>query len=65
MLIVDRFEGSYAVIECGDGSFINLPAVELPAGVKEGDVLSITVDSEATESRRASLQSRLNSLFKK
>ncbi len=65
MLIVDRFEGSYAVIECGDGSFINLPAVELPAGVKEGDVLSITVDSEATESRRASLQSRLNSLFNK
>ncbi len=65
MLIVDRFEGSYAVIECGDGSFINLPAVELPAGVKEGDVLSIAVDSEATESRRASLQSRLNSLFKK
>ncbi|MGX8794747.1 DUF3006 domain-containing protein [Fusibacter sp. JL298sf-3] len=65
MLIVDRFEGSYAVIECGDGSFINLPAVELPAGVKEGDVLSIAVDSEATERRRASLQSRLNSLFKK
>ena len=39
MLIIDRFEGEYAVCEEESGSFRKLPKVFLPAGSREGDCL--------------------------
>jgi len=53
MLIVDRFEGDWAVIEYGEITF-NLPRSLLPLDVKEGDVITvnISVDQSATNERR-------------
>lgn len=36
--VIDRFEGDYAVMEI-EGRMQNVPWRELPAGVREGDVL--------------------------
>jgi len=38
-LIVDRFEGDFAVCENENKEMINVCRSELPADVKEGDVL--------------------------
>ena len=40
-VIIDRFEGGYAVAEL-DGKMLNVPR-ELFAGAKEGDAIEITV----------------------
>ena len=53
MLIVDRFEGDWAVIEYG-GTTFNFPRSLLPLDVKESDVItiSISVDQTITNERR-------------
>ena len=64
-LVVDRFEGDYAVVEVdGDGT-VDLPRWLLPRGISEGDLLrarvgevegvwrvEIEVDAGETEARR-------------
>ena len=53
MLILDRFEGDWAVIEYG-GTTFNFPRSLMPSYVKEGDVItiSISVDQTTTKERR-------------
>jgi len=38
-VIVDRFEGKYAVCEKEGNVMINIEKSQLPKGVKEGDVI--------------------------
>lgn len=65
MLVLDRFEGSFAVIELSDGSTFNLPRELLPSSAKEGDVLRINVevDETATAARRKRIESLAEELF--
>ena len=42
-VIVDRVEGDYAVVEIDKGKMCNLP-IELVPNVKEGDVVTITIN---------------------
>lgn len=51
-VIIDRFEGNFAVVELEDKTFANLPFLLSPTGAKEGDVISISIDKEETERRR-------------
>jgi len=53
-VIIDRFEGKYAVCQREDMSMVNIDKSRLPYGAKEGDVLSIfndkiNIDKEETE----------------
>jgi hypothetical protein len=41
-VIIDRFEGDYAVVELPDRTMANLPKTVLPGG-KEGDTVEIKV----------------------
>lgn len=69
MLIIDRFEGEYAVCEEEGGSFRKLPKVYLPAGCREGDCLTASpdgqwqVDRAATAQRRRKIQELLGDLY--
>ena len=38
-LIIDRFEGDFAVCETEDLEFVNFPKAVLPLDAKEGDVI--------------------------
>lgn len=67
-LIIDRFEGTYAICEDQEKKMFAISLNELPQGVKPGDVLQISgagelsVDQEETQRRRkkmAGLQSKL------
>ena len=52
-LIVDRIEADFAVCEIEEGSFTDIPLKALPNGVKEGDVIKISVEAEETEKRKS------------
>jgi hypothetical protein len=62
--IVDRLEGDMAVLLVDESLKLNVPIALLPDGVREGDILdiSITIDEKATEDakeRVSSLMARL------
>ena len=39
--IIDRFEGDYAVVEWDGRQMKDIPRRDLPAGLKEGDVIRV------------------------
>lgn len=57
MLVIDRFEGEYALIKVNRRIF-HLPKALLPKGAKEGDMINIqiTIDQEAKEKQKPDLQ---------
>lgn len=68
-LIVDRFEGVYAICEDGEKKFFAIELSELPKEVHEGDVLEIgddgtlSVNAEKTAERRSFIRQKQNSLW--
>ena len=68
-VIIDRFEGEFAVCEVNDENrMINLPQKDLPEGAKPGDVLNIsdagiTIDNQETEDRKKRIDSLMDSLW--
>ena len=63
MLIIDRFEGDYAVTETSNG-FINIPRTDIPVGAREGDVLILNLDIACTDTRKKNIEGMMNKLFK-
>lgn len=66
MMIIDRFEENFAVIE-SDNGMIEIERKLLPENASEGDVIILTdgvyaVDTEATESRRMRIRNKLKML---
>lgn len=69
MIIVDRIEGAFAVCEMDDKSMQNIALSELPAGIKEGDVLvmdndTYVIDTKQTKERTERITQKMNRLFK-
>ncbi|MCB2310621.1 DUF3006 domain-containing protein [Clostridium tagluense] len=67
-VIIDRFEGSYAVCEKENRAMINVPKDKIPSGAKEGDVLNITndmitIDVEETEKRQREIEKLTEDLW--
>lgn len=68
MIILDRYEGDYAVIEV-DNQIINIDRNLLEEGLAEGDVLVLKQgryykDKEATSARRKYMADRFGKLWK-
>ena len=63
-LIIDRFEGDFAVCETQELKFVNIPKAALPDEAKEGDVISISIDKSQTDKRKEKINGLMNSLFK-
>ena len=63
-LIIDRFEGSWAVVEY-EGETFDIPRGLLPASAKEGDtlVLTLQVDPADTAARRRRIEDLMDDLF--
>ncbi len=64
MLIIDRFEGEWAVIELGRKTF-KIPRLLLPGESKEGDVVNIdvSIDKETTEKLKRETENLADNLF--
>jgi hypothetical protein len=66
---IDRFEGEYAVCEKSDKTMINIEKSKLPAGAKEGDILSIEddnikIDAGETVKRKRNIDRMMKDLWK-
>jgi hypothetical protein len=60
-VIIDRFEGYYAVCEKEDRTMLNILKKDINGVAKEGDVLliegeQITIDQETTEKRKKEIE---------
>lgn len=67
MIILDRFEGNYAVIEM-DEKIINVDKHLLDKDVKEGDVLTkinglYYTDNQATQKRKEDIKNRFKDMW--
>lgn len=61
-VIIDRFEGKFAVVETLSGETYNIPAALLQEA-HEGDVIEITVNHHETSKRKAAADNILNKLW--
>ena len=67
-LIIDRFEGIYAICEKEDQSMINIEKDKLPSNVKEGDVIIFEdgfykIDDNATNGRKKRIEKLMDDLW--
>ena len=62
-VIIDRFEGEYAIVEIELGNFVNIPKILLP-NAKEGDVVKIEIDKNETELQRKKIECLMENVFK-
>jgi len=70
MLVIDRFEGTYAICEDKEQKFFAIETSELPQGARGGDVLNVddaegtlTINAEATAQRRSKAKKLQDKLF--
>lgn len=61
-VIIDRFEGSNAIVEIEEGIFANIPQILIP-NAKEGDVIDITINKKETQKRADKIKKIMNNLF--
>lgn len=62
-VIIDRFEGDYAVVELPNRRMIDLPLILVPGGAREGDTLDISVDEDDTELRKKRIEQLTEDLW--
>jgi hypothetical protein len=66
-MIIDRFEGDYAVLETDEG-MVSIHRAYLPSSAREGDAVTYSsggysVDRAATDDLRAEVRDRLHKLL--
>lgn len=64
-MIIDRFEGNFAVVELPDKTMINVPRHLIPKGAKEGSVLAneFKLDEVETQKRTDNISKLMLNLF--
>jgi hypothetical protein len=68
-LIIDRFEGIYAVCETEDKSYVRVPKYKLPLNCMEGDCLfqdaegMYQKDAEGKTAKEKKILDKMNRLF--
>jgi uncharacterized OB-fold protein len=62
-VIIDRFEGDYAVVELEDRSICNMHIKLLPEGVEEGSVIKIEIDNESTKNKKEEIKKLMDELW--
>lgn len=64
-LIIERFEGNFAVVELDNKETVNMPKILLPEGAKEGDIIDIEINEQKTRERRQKMENKMNDLWRK
>lgn len=60
---IDRFEGKFAVVELESGKFVDIPREAIPVTAHEGDIITISVDVNATEKAKKDIRKLEDSLW--
>lgn len=61
-VILDRFEGEYAVLELSDGNTVSIPRI-LVNGAQEGDLIKIEVLKDETNKRKDYIKTLMDNVF--
>ena len=61
-VIIDRFEGEYAIVEIEVGKTIPVPKLLFPHA-QEGDVVKIEIQKDETHQRKEHIQTLMDELF--
>ena len=56
-VIIDRFEGDYAIVELDEGKILELPKELIPEA-EEGDVINIEILKEETNKRKEQIKNK-------
>jgi hypothetical protein len=64
-VIIDRFEGDYAIVELADKRTLALPKQLLSRDAREGDVIKIEIDEIETKKRKAIISELMGKVWKK
>jgi hypothetical protein len=62
-VIIDRFEGDFAVVELPNKETIDVPIALFP-NAKQGDVINIIINHEETDKRKKNINELFNRLKK-
>lgn len=62
-VIIDRFEGEYAVVELEDKTMVNMPKILIP-DCDEGDIIVIEIEKEGTAKRKKDVKKLMDDLLK-
>lgn len=62
-VIIDRFEGDYAIVELEDKQICSIPKVLVPSAF-ENDVVIIEISKEETKKQKDKIERLMNKLFK-
>lgn len=61
-VVIDRFEGEFAVVELPTGDFVNM-ARELIPEANEGDIIDITINHDETQKQSERIEELMKKLF--
>lgn len=61
-VILDRYEGDYAVVELESGELVNMPRM-LAMNAEEGDIIELRILEKETNERKAYIQNLADQLF--
>lgn len=61
-VIIDRFEGEYAIVELEEKNIVEVPKILIP-GAKEGDIIKIEILKQETNSQKEQIQKLINKVF--
>ncbi|MGE4284161.1 MAG: DUF3006 domain-containing protein [Clostridia bacterium] len=59
---IDRFEGTYAIVELTDKTVEKMPRVLVP-GAKEGDIVDIIIKNSETEKRTKRIEQLMDEVW--
>lgn len=62
-VILDRFEGDFAILELDVGEVVSVPKV-LVGNASEGDVIKISIEKEETRKRKKKIEELMEDVFK-
>ena len=62
-VIIDRFEGDFAVVELENKVLVDMPKELIPEGAAEGTVLKIKIDHEETKNRSKRIQKLMDAVW--
>jgi len=61
-IIIDRFEGEFAIVELSDKTIVKIPKILVPDAL-EGDIIDITINKNETKNRKNQIVNLIDDIF--
>lgn len=62
-IVIDRFEGDYAIVELSDRTMVDLHRQFLPKSAKEGDIFEIKMIAVDDKERKGQISQLMNEIW--